>query len=122
LAISRKKALERGRESIERPKGAMNVVLYHGKGGLTVRYQGKVIARTHASDVGRRLAPYLAESLGAPLPPVGGSVEATVSSGVMYRALSISSVDLRVPEARQLLDYLLEEAEAMRAFTTQQLV
>ena len=122
MAISRKKALERGRESIERPKGAMDVVLHHGKGGLTVRYQGKVIARTHASGVGRRLAPYLAESLGAVLPPVGESVEATVSSGVMYRALSISSLDLRVPEARMLLDYLLEEAEAMRGFTTQQLV
>ena len=122
MAISRKKALERGRASIERPKGAMDVVLYHGKGGLTVRYQGKVIARTHASTVGRRLAPYLAESLGVVLPPVGESVEATVSSGVMYRALSISSLDLRVPEARLLLDYLLEEAEAMRGFTTQQLV
>ena len=40
----------------------------------------------------------------------------------MCRAPSISFLDLRLPEARQLLDYLLEEAEAMRGFTTQQLV
>jgi hypothetical protein len=108
--------MERGQEAIERPKAQMEITLSHGKTGLTVRYQGKAVTRIHASEAGKRIAPYVAEALGVGLPPVGGRVKATVSSGVMFRVLSISSLDLRWPEADTLLLYLLDEAEAMRGF------
>ena len=116
MGISRRKAMERGQQAIERPKGQMQITLSHGKTGLTLRYQGKAVTRVHASEVGNRIAPYVAEALGVGLPPVGGTAKATVSSGVMYRVLSISSLDLRWPEADTLLRYLLEEAEAMRGY------
>ena len=116
MAISLKKALEQGQRSIERPKGRMEITLYHGRGGLTLRYEGRVIARTHASRVGRLLAPFLAEALGVGLPQPGDTAKAVVSSGVMFRVLSISSLDLRVEEAALLLNYLLHEAEEMRGF------
>ena len=116
MAVSRKEALARGEKAIELPKGQMEITLYHGRSGLTLRYQGKVIARTHASSVGRELAPYVAQALGAPLPELGHSTKAVVSSGVMFRVLSISSLDLRSQEAMMLLHYLLQEAEEMRGF------
>ena len=80
MSISRKRALERGQEAIELPKGQMAITLFHGKGGVTLRYQGRVVARTHASGVGRRLAPFLAQALGVDLPPVGGKATAVASS------------------------------------------
>ncbi len=116
MAVSRKRALERGQAAIERPKGQMEITLRHGKGGVTLRYQGRVIARTHASAVGKRLAPYLAQALGVKLPPAGGQAKSVVSSGVLYRVLSISSLDLRTKEAQMLLRYLLQEAEGMRGY------
>lgn len=94
----------------------MPITLFHGKGGLTLRYQGKVIARTTASHAGKTIAPFVAMALGLKLPNLGKTAEAHVSSGVLYRVLSISTLDLRQPEARQLLDYLLEEAASMRSF------
>ena len=122
MGISRKKALERGQQLIERPRGALELNLFHGKRGLTVRHQGKVIARTHSSRIGRILAPFVAEALGVELPKIGSAVEAVASSGVIYRVLSISSLDLRQAEARELLTYLLEEAAAMRHFGAQQIL
>ncbi len=116
MSISRKRALERGQAAIERPKGQMEITLFNGKGGLTLRYQGRVVARTHASAVGRAVAPYLARALGVDLPPVGGTAQAVVSSGVLYRVLSMSTLDLRQEEAVLLLQYLLREAEDMRGF------
>ena len=121
MSVSLKKALERGQRAIERPKSRMEIALYHGRGGLTLRYQGQVIARTHASTAGRLLAPYLARALGVELPPVGGKDTATVSSGVMYRVLSMSSLDLRREESVALLEYLLLEAAEMRSYRSTEL-
>lgn len=116
MSISRKQALTRGEIAIERPKAQMEVTLYNGKQGLTLRYQGKVITKTHATRVGRMIAPYVAEGLGVSLPKLAKSTKAIVSSGVLFRVLSISSLDLRSEEARMLLAYLLNEAQAMRGF------
>ena len=116
MSISRKQALIRGEDAIERPKGQMELTLYNGKQGLTVRYQGKVITKTHASGVGRMIAPYVAEALGVTLPQLGHSTKTSVSSGVLFRVLSLSSLDLRLQEAKMLLAYLLNEAQEMRGF------
>ncbi len=121
MSVSRKRALERGQAAIERPKGEMALTLFHGKTGLTLRYQGKVIARTSTSHVGKQIAPFIALALGLRLPKLGATATAKVSSGVLYRVLSISTLDLRQPEARQLLDYLLDEAASMRGFKSAQL-
>lgn len=116
MSVSRKRALERGQAAIEHPKGVMALTLFRGKSGVTLRYQGKVIARTSASRAGNQIAPFIALALGLPLPKLGATATAKVSSGVLYRILSISTLDLRQPEARQLLDYLLDEAATMRGF------
>ena len=118
MSISLAKALARGEKAIERPKGQMEITLYHGKGGLTLRYGGRVVARTHASRAGHRLAPYVALALGAEIPTLGQAAKAVVSSGVLFRVLSISSLDLRKEEAWVMLEYLLQEAERMRGYAS----
>ena len=116
MSISRKAALERGQRAIERPKGQMALTLYHGAGGLTVRYQGRVIARTTGSHKGKRVAPFVALALGARLPRRGRTAKATVSSGVVFRVLSICTLDPEVEAERMLLAYLLREADELRGF------
>ena len=116
MSISKKQALARGEKAIERPKGEMEITLYHGNTGLTLRYQGKVIAKTPASAAGKQIAPYVAAALGVKLPALGSAAKAVVSSGVMFRVLSISTMDLKNEESRILLDYLMSEAREMREF------
>ena len=53
-------------------------------------------------------------SWGVELPPAGGSVAAEVPGGVLYRAVAVSTLDLRRPEARQVLAGLLATAEMQR--------
>jgi hypothetical protein len=114
MAVSQKRASERAEEVLSRPRSRMEVIIRHGKGGVTVLYQGQVIARTWDSIPGRAAASLVAEALGARLPPVGRSVAVTVSSGVLFRAISISTLDPRTPEGRLLALNLLEEAAHLR--------
>lgn len=116
MSISVKEAIVRGEKAIERPKGAMEITLFRGKTGITLRYRGKVICRTPPTEAGKLIAPYIAHALGLGLPSVGSSVEAVVSSGVLFRVFSIATLDARNEEARILLDYLLTEAGEMRGF------
>ena len=116
MSISRKAALERGQQAIERPKGQMALTLYYGAGGLTVRYQGRVIARTTGSVQGSRVAPFVALALGARLPRRGQKTRVTVSSGVLFRVLSICTLDPEEEADRMLLAYLLREADELRGF------
>jgi hypothetical protein len=89
-------------------------VLRRGKGGVTLLHKGRALTHCPHSSNGRLAAALVAEALGVDVPAIGGSVEATVSTGVLYRAVSISSIDLRIPEARPLVRRLLEEAIEQR--------
>jgi hypothetical protein len=82
---------------------------------VTLLYNGRAIAGCHASMVGMWIAAFVAKALGLELPAVGASVTARVSTGTLWRAVGISSRDLRKREARVLLQRLLEEAEMQRA-------
>ena len=57
----------------------------------------------------------MAESLGVDLPDVGKAKYIQVSSGVLWRAVGISNLDLKIKESRTILKRYLEEAEAQRA-------
>jgi hypothetical protein len=116
MGVSKKAAQEQGQKAIERPNAAMRVSLRRGRTGVTLLYGGRAVARLGATAADRRLAPYLAAALGVRLPPEGQSAEAVVSSGVMFRVLSIASLDLANEESLILLDYLLQEANEMRGY------
>ena len=57
---------------------------------------------------------FLAQSLGIKIPPLGEKTLARVSTGVLFRSLSIVQLNYDVPESQVLLDRLLSEAEAQR--------
>ena len=77
-------------------------------------HQGRVMTRCYNSEVGRVASRYVAEALGVELPEEGESVETAVSTGVLFRAISISSLDLRKPATHPILVRMLEEAQFQR--------
>ena len=98
-----------------------SVIVVRGKDGQirafhnTCLHRGRALTRCYATATGAVAAEFVADALGVSLPPVGGSVDSTVSTGVLYRAISISSLDLRIPEVRPLLERLLDEAAEQRS-------
>ena len=115
MAISRKRAQEYADQLLEVPSAQIAVTLKRGRNGVTVLHRGRAVTKCHVSKVGMWTAAFMAQALGVDLPPVGELVKARVSSGVLWRGVGISSLDLRKSEARTLLRRLLEDAEAQRA-------
>ena len=118
VRISRRKAQEYADQLLEAPSAHIVLTVQRGKSGLVVLHNGRAVTKCHASKVGTWTAAFVAQALGVELPPVGESVRARVSTGALWRAVGISSLDLRKREARVLLQRLLEEAEMQRAAGT----
>jgi hypothetical protein len=114
MSISRKKALEYADQLISRPRSRLTVRLRQGQEGVTLLHRGKALTKCYLNRSGMRAATYMAQALGVQIPPLGGSVTAHVSTGVIWRAVSISCLDFRKQASYVLLARLLEEAEQMR--------
>ena len=119
MAISRRRAQDYAEEFLSRPRGETPVVLRRHKSGVTLLHGRRALTKTHASGVGLAQAEFMAEALGVGIPPLGGEVHAKVATGVLYRAIAVSSLDVRRPEARMVLAQLLRTAAMQRgAFNT----
>ena len=122
MAISRRKAQDYAEQVLNRPGGEKPVSLRRTKSGATLLHRGRALTKTHASGVGEMQAKLVAMVLGVALPEVGMSVEARVSSGVLYRAIAVSSLDIRRPEALAVLGQLMNTAAMQRgAFNTMEI-
>ena len=114
MSISRRKAQDYAEHVLNRPGGEKPVTLKRHKSGATLLHQGHAITKTHASKVGEIQAELMAEVLGVELPEVGGEVSTKVPSGVLYRAVAVSSLDVRRPEARAVLGQIMNTAAMQR--------
>ena len=56
----------------------------------------------------------MTRALGVHVPPIGESVKARVSTGVLFRAVSIASLNFDIEESFVLLERWLEEAALQR--------
>ncbi len=88
--------------------------LKQGEGGLTLLYQGKTLVECFLTMEGMAAGAYMAKALGVEIPAAGESVAARVSTGVLFRAVSIASLDFSVDESFVLLERWMEEAEMQR--------
>ena len=113
-SVSRKRALEYADEIISVPRAHVRVTLRQVKSGVTLLHEGKAITKCYINRSGMKAAQFMAEALGVEVPPLGSSVEARVSTGVLWRAISISCLDFRKVESFVLLERLLEEANMQR--------
>jgi hypothetical protein len=114
MAVSRRRALEYADQVVSVPRAHVRVTLRQVKDGVTLLHQGKALTKCHITRSGMRAARFMAEALGVKMPPLGSSVEAMVSTGVLWRAISISCLDFRKRESFFLLERLLEEAQLQR--------
>ena len=114
MGISRKSSWPYAEKILSIPSRKVDIILRHNKGGVTLLHKGRALTRCYNSNVGKLGAQLVAEAIGVSLPSEGKSIKTSVSTGVLFRAISISSLDLRIEEIRPLVNRLLDEAEEQR--------
>ena len=96
------------------PRAHVPLELRQDEDGLKLLHQDRPLVECHLTREGMAAAGYMAKALGVKVPPVGSSITARVSTGVLFRAVSIASLDLGNSESFVLLERWLEEAEQQR--------
>lgn len=101
-------------ELIETPRAHLRLTLSQDERGLVLTYQDNELLRCFLTPNGMLAGGFVAKALGAPLPPLGESVIARVSTGVLYRVLGVCRLDYSEDASYVILETLLEEAEMQR--------
>ena len=120
MATSRKKALVYAERLLATPQRSIPVRLRQTPKGVTLLHGRRALTRCFLNGKGMLSATLVAQALGVPLPPLGESVSTSVSSGVLFRAINLSTIDPRGEEFHPLIARLLEEAEMQRTVASEQ--
>ena len=115
MSVSRTRALECADRVLAVPRAHVRVTLRQVNGGVTLLHEGRAVTKCYLTRSGMKAARFMAEALGVEVPPLGESVDARISTGVLFRAVSISCLDFRKSESVVVLERLLEEAAMQRA-------
>lgn len=101
-------------ELISVPRAHITLKIYQDDAGLKLLHQDKTLVECRLTKEGMIAAGYMTEALGAQVPPLGEFVLARVSTGVLFRAVSIASLDFSNEDSYELLGRWLEEAKMQR--------
>lgn len=114
MGTSRTKALDYGYELISQPRAHLRVTLKQTKTGVSLLYGNRLMTRVYLNKSGMAAAGAMADALGVKIPAAGQSVQALASTGLLYRVLSLSTLDYRNPVSYEVARYWLDEAAALR--------
>lgn len=95
------------------PRAHLALELMQDEGGLKLHHSGKSVAECYLTREGMMTATYLAQALGTKVPPLE-TVKVRVSTGVLFRAVSIVNLNYNNEMSYVLLERWLEEAEEQR--------
>ena len=95
MGISRSRAQDYAERLLERPRAAIDLTIRRHRSGVTLLHKGRAVTKCHATGVGEMQAEFMAVALGVELPELGSTVSVQVPAGAFYRAIAISSLDLR---------------------------
>ena len=105
-------------ELVSVPRAHLRLELRQDDNGLMLLFDGHILVECFLTREGMLAGGFMAKALGQTVPPLGESVIARVSTGVLYRAVAISELDFDKDESYILLERLLEEAEMQRGGTS----
>jgi hypothetical protein len=119
MAETHAKVTEYADELMAVPRAHLALDLRQDHDGLKLSYQDNVLVECYLTRQGMTAGNYMAKALGVGIPALGEAVKARVSTGVLFRAVSIASLDFDVEESFVLLERWLEEAELQRGGTSE---
>ncbi len=114
MPTSQDKAWQYAERLLARPQRRIEVNLRRGKSGVSLLHHGRALVHCPNTHMGRMQAELVARALGIDSPEDGDFITVGVSSGVLHRVMSISTMDPTDEDIWPLFRRLLEEAEVMR--------
>ena len=96
------------------PRAHLRLELTQDEEGLSLLYEDRLLVRCSLTRQGMAAGGFMAKALGVKIPPLGQSVQPRVSTGVLYRAVGVASLDFETDASFELLERLLDEAEMQR--------
>jgi hypothetical protein len=82
--------------------------------GMLLTHDNNLLVRCPLTEYGMAAAGFMSEAMGIKVPALGTSLSVRVSTGVLFRVISIAELDYSVEESITILTRLLEEAELQR--------
>jgi hypothetical protein len=104
---------------LDQPRAHLALELKQDDEGVKLLHGDETLVECYLTREGMAAGAYMARALGVAIPAAGESVTARVSTGVLFRAVSIATLDLSIKESFVLLDRWLEEAEMQRGGTSE---
>ena len=104
-------------ELVATPRAHLRMALSQDERGLVLTYQDREVLRCFITPNGMLAGGFVSQALGVRLPPLGESVVARISTGVLYRVLGVCQLDYAEEVAYVVLERLLEEAQMQRGAT-----
>jgi hypothetical protein len=101
-------------ELLSVPRAHLSLELRQDEEGLLLLYDGRTVVRCFLTRQGMTAAGFMARALGVSVPALGKTAHARVSTGVLYRAVGVASLDFDSEASYVLLERLLDEAEMQR--------
>ena len=101
-------------ELLDTPRAHLILELSQDGEGLKLAYRDGLLVQCRLTRQGMAAGAYMARALGVRIPALGDTVRARVSTGVLFRAMSIASLDFDEEASMVVLSRLLDEAEMQR--------
>ena len=105
---------EYAEELLDAPRAHLVLELSQDSEGLKLAYRDGLLVECRLTRQGMAAGAYMAKALGVRIPALGETVRARVSTGVLFRAMSIASLDFDEEASMVMLARLLDEAEMQR--------
>ena len=105
---------EYAEQLLDAPRAHLILDLTQDSEGLKLAYRDGLLVECRLTRQGMAAGAYMARALGVRIPALGETVRARVSTGVLFRAMSIASLDFDEEASMVVLARLLDEAEMQR--------
>ena len=99
---------------LDAPRAHLVLDLSQDSDGLKLAYRDGLLVECRLTRQGMAAGAYMARALGVRIPALGETVRVRVSTGVLFRATSIASLDFDEEASMVVLARLLDEAEMQR--------
>ncbi len=101
-------------ELVSVPRARLRLEIAQVESGVTLTHEERMLVSCRLTSEGMAASGFMARALGVKLPALGETVEARVSTAVLFRALSVAGLDYTNEASFALLERMLEEAEMQR--------
>ena len=96
------------------PRAHVRMEYSQTNSGVVLTHEGNELVKCPLTRSGMAAAGFMSQAMGVELPTLNETVNVRVSTGVLFRVITIAGLDFENDASFAILDRMLEEAELQR--------